>query len=139
MRKAKSLAHKKEGQTLRYDSGQAILVVVVLIGSIFMVTTAISGLLMFYQLEQAADAGNSTIAIFAADAGIERATYCYFYEYPGNSCSINGTVPGNGATYKTTATPSVNQPIILIHADGYDVTGRTIRALETTLRATATP
>lgn len=96
-----------------------------------MLTTALSGLLMFYQLQQATDAGNSTIAIFAADAGLERASRCYFYEYPANPCNFTDTALGNGATFSTTVVVSATST--LLHAEGMDAAGRATRALETTL------
>lgn len=122
--------------------GQAILVVVVLIGGVFMVTTAISGLLMFYQLQQAADAGNSTIAIFAADAGLERSLHCYFYggDVTGQACGYSATqfaVTGSNATFTTTVTVNTATSTI-IHSEGRDAVGKSIRALETTVQVSPT-
>lgn len=54
---------------------------VVLMGGMLMMATAIAGLLTFYQLQQAGDTSRSTVAIYAADAGLERAAYFYSFEY----------------------------------------------------------
>jgi|GEM_PF-2103423 hypothetical protein len=62
-------------------SGQALIMLVVLMGGMLMMATAIAGLLTFYQLQQAGDTSRSTAAIYAADAGLERAAYFYSYEY----------------------------------------------------------
>ncbi len=50
-----------------------------LMGGLFLVGTAIAGLLMFYQLRESSDAQNSASAVFAADAGIEGALRCFNY------------------------------------------------------------
>ena len=66
------------GQAPRPCSGQAMILTVLLMGGMLMMMTAIAGLLMFYQIRQSGDAGRSTMAIFAADAGLERASYFLF-------------------------------------------------------------
>ncbi len=124
-------------ETVKQNGGQAILVVVVLIGGIFMVTTALSGLLMFYQIQQSADAGNSTIALFAADAGLERATYCYFYESASNPCDASAGTLSNGGTFTTTVTANPNG--FTIDSEGKDAGSRSVRDLERTVLVSGTP
>jgi hypothetical protein len=68
-------------QRNRTIDGQTLIMLVVLMGGMLMMATAIAGLLTFFQLQQAGDASRSTIAIYAADAGIERAARFLEYEY----------------------------------------------------------
>jgi hypothetical protein len=130
-------------------SGQALLLVVVMMGGILFLVTAVAGLLMFYQVEHANDAANSTIAIFAADAGLEKGLHYYFYEYDPEACGEDGctittgdtTLPQltalsfqNGATVTSTIVippqDTFGEPVT-ISGSGMDVGGRTIRSLET--------
>lgn len=138
---------KKEGcRGLGLDNaaGQALILVVVLIGGIFMVVTAVAGLLTFYQLQEAADAGRSTEAVLAADAGLERALR-YFHTNSGLSgynpprplpAETSGTLP-NGATYaselwirRDPSNPALT--LITLSATGRDRTRRALRTLQTT-------
>lgn len=126
------------------SSGQALLLVVVMMGGVFFLVTAVAGLLMYYQVQQSNDAAKSTVAIFAADAALERGLYYYFYEYNPSQCGVGQscTIPvpavvfANGAS----ADSRINIPSSLIPeatpsvvANGRDAGGRTIRGLETQL------
>lgn len=125
-------------------SGQALLLVVVMMGGVLFLVTAVAGLLMFYQIQQANDIANSTISIFAADAGIERALYHYFYEFNPSACVsypcevvVSPPTLTNGAT--TTVTILVPDPDdidtpIRIYGSGSDEGARTVRTLEMILR-----
>ncbi|MFH0806252.1 MAG: hypothetical protein V1885_00800 [Candidatus Brennerbacteria bacterium] len=125
--------------------GQALLLVVVMMGGVLFLVTAVAGLLMYYQVEHANDAANSTVAIFAADAGLERGLYYYFYEYDPSSCDpvaectketpvIPPVVFTNGASASTTIVippqSALGEPVS-VSANGMDAGGRTIRSLET--------
>lgn len=128
--------------------GQAMLLVTFMIGGLFMMATAIAGLLMFYQLQQATDAGDSTIAIYAADAALEKAAYYYFYTYAYDidvlcqppPCrffvtTIGGPALSNGADSSAElviAPPTMQNATTTITARGYDAGRRTIRLLQTT-------
>lgn len=61
-----------------FRSGQVMLITVLALGGTILGATTIAGLLMLYQIRQATDLGNSSRAIFAADAGIELAFYNLF-------------------------------------------------------------
>ena len=61
------------------DSGQAMFVTIMFMVSLMLVATAVSSLLVAYQIRQAKDAQSSAQALFSADAGIESALYCYFH------------------------------------------------------------
>lgn len=129
----------------------------IMIGGLFLMASAIAGLLMFYQLQQATDFGNSTIAIFAADANLERALYYYFYEYrynpdlpnrcypplslqpPCSGPAVNLSNQASGSYTLIIPPPdiAISYPTTTITATGFDAGGRTIRLLQTTLRPTA--
>ncbi len=53
-----------------------MLLTVTIISASILGATTIAGTLMLYQIRQANDILNSTKAIYAADAGIERGLYC---------------------------------------------------------------
>lgn len=135
---------------IKNRKGQALLLIVVMMGGVLFLVTAVAGLLMFYQVEQASDAANSTVAIFAADAGLERGLYYYFYEYDAAQCTVAGcTIMTGDAAYNPPLSPvgftngasatstiaippqgSLGTPVV-ISGDGVDDRGRTIRSLET--------
>ncbi|MCL4400336.1 hypothetical protein M1506_03625 [Patescibacteria group bacterium] len=58
--------------------GQVMIIATIFMGGLFLVGTAIAGLLMFYQLRESGDIQSSASAIFAADAGVENSLYCYY-------------------------------------------------------------
>jgi hypothetical protein len=66
---------------IKNNNGQTIILIVVMMGGILLTATTIAGLLMFYQVQQSNDFGDSTKAIYAADAGLERAIYYYYNNY----------------------------------------------------------
>ncbi len=76
--------------------------------------TAVAGLLMFYQLRQANEASASGMAVFAADAGLEAGSHCYFYgnvlpsgETPQPNteyCSLGSSNFSNEANYQSSLT-----------------------------------
>lgn len=148
-----SIISNKSDRTNRTNrSGQALLLVVVMMGGILFLVTAVAGLLMYYQVEQSNDTAHSAVSIFAADAGLERGLYYYFYEYdpkscnPTNVCTIGTGGPGgyfptltavtfaNGATASTTIVIPAQSKLeesVSVSGSGMDAGGRTIRALQT--------
>lgn len=88
------------------QSGQTMILTVMLLTSAILSATAISALLVLFQLRQASDIKASTQAIFAADSGIE----CVLYEkvVGGENYSNCGMPPDpeikldNGASYVVT-------------------------------------
>lgn len=112
------------------QSGQAMLLTVMLLSSAILGATSLAALLVLFQLRQATDAKASTKAIFAADSGIE----CVLFE------RIIGT-----GDYTICGS---NDPVILDNDSSYAVvvdtsggdikiksvgrSGRTTRALEIT-------
>lgn len=72
------------------ETGQAMLVTMLFMSGLILVGTAVAGLLVSYQIRQAADTQASTQALFAADAGIENAFYCYRHEFhPGSGTDLD--------------------------------------------------
>ncbi len=60
------------------NSGQVMLLTVLVISALFLGVTAIAGLLMNYQLRQVTNIVDATKAIFAADAAIERSLFVVY-------------------------------------------------------------
>ncbi|MFH1192858.1 MAG: hypothetical protein V1656_00890 [Candidatus Jorgensenbacteria bacterium] len=133
------------GQALRRYSGQAMLLTVVMTGGILFLVTSVAGILMFYQLQEMTDIGNSAAALFAADAILEKATYEYrttsaFAYDPATPCFANPPCPGpslqlsngaSGVSYLTIPVPGAMKPVTVITAEGRGPGGRTIRLLQT--------
>ncbi|MBI1960805.1 MAG: hypothetical protein HYS43_00820 [Candidatus Liptonbacteria bacterium] len=57
-------------------NGQVMLLTVTVLSAGILGATSVAATLMLYQIRQANDILNSTQAIYAADAGIERGLYC---------------------------------------------------------------
>lgn len=110
-----------------------MLLTVVIIGSIFLGASAIGGILMLYQIRQANDMAVSTQAIFAADAGIEWETFCYFKgSSSGIICPPKATTLGNGASFISKTVLDRPAKKLTISADGSAGSGerKAVRALE---------
>ncbi len=73
----------------KYESGQVMILTVVLISGAILSATSLAGLLVMYQLKQSTDIVNSAKAIFAADAGIECALYNYNPSDPANPRGVD--------------------------------------------------
>lgn len=127
-----------------HRAGQSLILVVVLIGSIMMVVTAVSGLLSFYKLQEAGDAGRSTEAILAADAGLEK-TLRYYKTTSGlGGCTLDvpcrppilqEDMTENGARFIgeiLIRQPNPPELVVTLSATGLDSARRTIRTLQTT-------
>lgn len=97
-----------EGQALRQNSGQVMLITVLALSGALLGATTISGLLMLYQIRQTADVVNSTKAIFAADAGLEWRLYKFFKtdSQTCKDCPDGGQCPqptfANNASFQST-------------------------------------
>lgn len=132
----KNLTHNRQ-------TGQVMIISVVTLSGILLAAAGIAGLLLVFQLRSANDAVNSAKAIFAADAGIEAATYCYF-----RGCN-NPSTPENPDTPESFAeaidfeplgdTPrevylnlysSISANMLNITSEGLAAGGRVIRTLE---------
>ena len=123
-------------------SGQVMLMTVVMLSGAILASTSLAGLLILYQLRQATDAAASTKAIFAADAGLERALYnesklggtdAYPLTPPYNNKTNNKTLD-NGATY--TVTKDATDPSLIKSIGRY---GRAARAFQGVLPPSPTP
>lgn len=88
------------------QSGQVMLLTVVLLSGTVLGTTTIAGLLMLYQIRQASLATDSLRAIFAADAGMEwefyKATKDGAYRKPVLSNGAEFETKNDGITLKST-------------------------------------
>ncbi|MFA5386362.1 MAG: hypothetical protein WC297_01730 [Candidatus Paceibacterota bacterium] len=100
---------------MKQDSGQVMLITVLALGGMLLGATAIGGLLMTYQIRQSSDIANSTKAIMAADAGIERALYCANITGTAQRCDpANAGTDlnfSNGAKVTVSITGDVTDPV----------------------------
>lgn len=115
---------------------------VVMLGGILLSAAAIAGLLMVYQIRSSNDVVNSAKAVFAADAGIEIATWCIYKvgNCPNNftsrsSLPVNFSDPGVSFEVDLNLTPTD----ITITSRGFSAGGRIVRMLETVFEAEAAP
>ncbi|MEX1014372.1 MAG: hypothetical protein WDZ80_04395 [Candidatus Paceibacterota bacterium] len=60
------------------NKGQVMLISILILGGIMIASTAIGSALLIFQIKQVNNAGDSAIALFAADSGIEAVTWCFF-------------------------------------------------------------
>lgn len=88
---------------LNFKEGQVMILTVIILGGIILGATTIAGLLMIYQIKQSTNIKHSTMAVYAADTGLE------FYLY--HSYAASGTL-SNGATFELTETFSGPTPIV---------------------------
>lgn len=107
--------------------GQLMLITVLILGGTILGASAIAGLITTYRIRQSSDAKDSAIAIFAADAGLERAFYRCFKQVPANCSDFDSSSDqlSNGSSYSVTyaTVGSVSE----IRSVGYR--GRVSRAL----------
>ena len=117
-----------------------MIISVVVLGGILLSATSIAGLLMVYQIRSVNDAVSSAKAVFAADAGIELSSWCFFkgcddpstpavVEDATNPPPVNFDDPL--VSLEINVVPTAGQVSII--ARGYSAGGRTIRILETIL------
>jgi len=125
----------KKERFFRHSSGQAgqvIILATLTLGGILLSTAAVAGILLVYQIRNTNDSVNSAKAIFAADAGIEAASYCYF-SLAGGGCDPEGT-----AESISFGDPSVSidleigesPDLVTITSKGLAASGKVIRTLE---------
>ncbi len=86
---------------MRKDSGQTLLLTVLIIAGVIMMVASISGLIMSYAIRQVTNAQASTQAIFAADAGIECVLYYHF---------CNNSVGGSSCPAVDCSNPVISNP-----------------------------
>jgi len=81
--------------------GQLMLITVLILGGTILGASAIAGLITTYRLRQSSDAADSALAIFAADAGLERAFYRCFQQVIPDCTDFDSTTDplSNGAVY----------------------------------------
>ncbi len=110
------------------NSGQVMIMVIMMIGSILLSATAITGILMVYQIRQANDAGSSAQAFFAADAALE---WQLANIYSNHTESL-GLTNGTDATSSYVIVPDPLDPSVsVVDFTSQGFSGNTVRALET--------
>lgn len=85
---------------LKTKKGQVMILTVMILGGIILGATTIAGLLMIYQIRQSTNVKHSTMAIFAADAGVESCLYNWATG-PGFPCEFELALD-NGASSTVT-------------------------------------
>jgi len=122
----------ESARTFQRNSGQVMLMSVIMLGGILLTSGVIGGLLVVQQIRQSTDTVNSAKAIFAADAGLEWMTYCLVITIPdcGEYLDTFGNTPitfSNGAS--ASSSYSIGGGATYINSQGFS--GKAMRALET--------
>lgn len=129
-----------------------MIISVLTLSAALLAATGIGGLLMIYQLRSANDAVNSAKALFAADAGIEAVSFCYFKDCapstpedfvasitfersdgtPGQQTQICSGTPGAAPeeVYVCLTLNTVTANTITVNTSGFANFGKTVRILE---------
>lgn len=122
----------RSGQAPRRSSGQVIILAVLTLGGILLSTAAVAGVLLVYQIRNTNDAVNSAKAIFAADAGIEAASFCYF-SATGGGCDPEAIAEGisfSDADVSIDLEIDESPDLVTITSKGFAARGKVIRTLE---------
>lgn len=116
-----------------------MLITVLTLSGTILGATAISGLLMLYQIRQSSDTINSTKAIFAADTGLEWRLY-KFFKADGQTCQDcpnGGVCPepalGNGAVFQATCELRLVAGTTTVAVKSTGTAGNNARAFEIVL------
>ncbi|MEX2054037.1 MAG: hypothetical protein WD883_00615 [Candidatus Colwellbacteria bacterium] len=96
------------------QKGQVMLMSVLLISSAVLGAATLAGLLVLFQLRQTADAEASARAVFAADAGIERALY---EVYRKDHCNAGGGLPIRSTELGDEFTDQSTEYLVNFHED----------------------
>lgn len=115
------------------NSGQVMIITIVMMGGILLSATAIAGLLLVYQIRQANDSENSAKAFFASDTGLEITSWCYF-----KGCSphdainppLSESVFGGGSDISYKIESILTTSTLNIVSKGYAANEKIIRILE---------
>lgn len=83
---------------LASKKGQVMLMSILTLGAVMLGATAISGLLVVYQIRTSSDAASSAKAVFASDAGIDWALYQFLK--PASATPDKQPVFSNGARFE---------------------------------------
>ncbi|MEK7464322.1 MAG: hypothetical protein AAB617_00930 [Patescibacteria group bacterium] len=112
---------------IKQNNGQVMILSVMLLGGVLLSASAVAGLLTLYQIKSANDAVNSAKALYAADAGVESASWAYFKGDIGNI-----PVPVfNDTSVSVVIQSSLAPTSINITSKGFAAGNKVIRILET--------
>ena len=109
-----------------------MLISVIMLGGILLSAAGIAGILTVYQIRAGNDVVNSAKAIFAADAGIEVVSWCFFKGCPPNEPQNPPTIPFDDASVSFEVNSSID-PVsfeLSIVSKGLAANGKVIRILE---------
>lgn len=104
-------------------TGQAMVLVTIMIGAIMATVGTVAGFLTYYEVRQSNDSEKSTMAFYAADAGIEKALLCYF-TFPGveelsEVCDFGGVAGGSAIALENNA--SAETQLECLNSEGQSV------------------
>lgn len=91
---------------MKKNSGQTMILTAIITGGIVLSASVIAGMMTFYQLREVNDTVKSSMALFAADSGVEATLNCYFKEQGAENldysqkCKLSGGL-SNGTSYTT--------------------------------------
>ncbi len=119
---------------LNAERGQVMILSVMMLGGILLSGAAIAGLLMLYQIKASNDVVASGKAVFAADTGIEAASWCAFRS--NGFCSADSLqnidfITFDDSTVSSTVDYNTVGSEINITARGLAANGSIVRILET--------
>ncbi len=96
------------------EGGQAMLLTVTVLSSVILGAASLASVLVTYQLRQVTDSRISAQAIFATDAGIERALFERFGRGSPKSCATwNATTAPESRQWEITSESDALSPIIV--------------------------
>jgi hypothetical protein len=114
----------------RKKEGQVMILSVIILGGVLLSAGAIAGLLTVYQIRSSNDAVNSAKAVFAADAGVEIASWCLFKDCSPYDSDNLPPVDFTDVGVYFEATSTVTASEISIVSRGFAADGRVVRILE---------
>lgn len=101
---------------------------ILILGGIMIASSVIAGLLTLYQIRTVYSAANSAKAIFAADTGIEVASWCLFKGCTPNSPDDPPTLTFEDKSVKFSINSNISGDTLTIISEG--TSGGTLRVLE---------
>lgn len=96
---------KSQNPALRANTGQVMLLTVLILGGVVLGVSTVAGYITVQKIRQSSNSANSTKAIFAADTGIEWEMYKQF------KGSADKPVLSNGADFETSGIGDVKKSI----------------------------
>ncbi len=132
MKRATSFKRERNGlASLKQErSGQVMILSVMILGGVLLSAGAIAGLLTVYQIRASNDAVSSAKAVFAADTGIEVASWCLFKDCSPYSSSDLPPVDFDDSGVSFEANSEITETDVTIISKGFAADNQIVRILE---------